>query len=82
MANETPKKEETFREKEKRLRNRKQDYKLTYKKGLFYNNIDRLIEYLKQPDVAVRVHASGSLDDDTDFIQITIEGFKAAEDGI
>jgi hypothetical protein len=75
-------KTETFFEKEKRLKKRTQDFKMTYKKGLFYANKDRLIEYLQQPDVLVRVHASGSLNDDNSFITISIEGFKAAEDGI
>jgi len=75
-------KEETFFQKERRLKSRKQSYKMTYKKGLFYNNTDRLKEYLDQPDVMVRVLNTGSLDDDTSFITITIEGFKAGPDGI
>lgn len=78
------KKEETLFQKERRLKARKPDYKMSYKKGIFYNayQYEKLIDYLKQPDVLVRVHATGSLDDNTDFIQITIEGFKAPEDGL
>lgn len=75
-------KKETIFQKERRLKKRKQTYKETYKKGLFYNNARRLIEYLNQPDTVVRVHASGGLDDNTHFIQITIEGFVPPDSGI
>ena len=77
-----PKKEESYFDKQRRLKARKQNFKMTYKKGLFYNNPDRLVEYLNQKDVVIRVHASGGMDDDTDFITISIEGFKAGPDGI
>ena len=77
-------KEETFFQKERRLKARKQTYKATYKKGVYYNtwHYKKLIEYLNQPDVLVRVLNSGSMDDDTQFITITIEGLKADHDGI
>lgn len=76
--------EETLFEKERRLKSRKQDYKVAYKKGVYYNSwqYDNLIKYLKEKDVLVRVLNAGSLNDGTDFITITIEGFKAPEDGI
>lgn len=79
-----PKKEESIFQKEKRLKARKQDFKMTYKKGVFYSQYQykNLIDYLSQPDVIVRVHAVGSLDDDKAFIQITIEGFTSPKDGI
>jgi len=77
-------KEESLFQKERRLKARKQSYKMTYKKGVYYNTwgYKNLIEYLNQPDVLVRVLNAGSMDDDTQFITITIEGFKAKEDGI
>ena len=76
------KENETYFQLQRRLKSRKQNFKMTYKKGIFYNNPDRLIEYLKQNDVVIRVHASGGMDDDTDFITISIEGFKSGPDGI
>jgi hypothetical protein len=85
MANKvSPKKEESIFQKEKRLKARKQDLKITYKKGVFYSvyQYKNLIDYLNQPDVLVRVHAAGTLDDDTAFVQITIEGFAPTEGGI
>lgn len=77
-------KQENIFQKEKRLKSRKQSYKASYKKGVFYsvNKYPNLIEYLNQPDVLVRVLNAGSLDDDTAFVTITIEGFKASPDGI
>lgn len=76
--------EETLFQKERRLKARKQDYKVTYKKGIYYNTwqYDNLIKYLKSKDVLVRVINAGSLNDGTDFITITIEGFNAPQDGI
>ena len=83
MATQTVK-EESFFAKERRLKARKQNYKATYKKGVFYNSwqYKNLIGYLNSPDVIVRVHSAGTLDDGKDFIQITIEGFVAPQDGI
>lgn len=69
-------KKETLFQKEKRLKNRKQSFRMTYKKGIFHNNFNILKAYLDQPDVVVRVHAGGQMDDQTEFIQITIEGIK------
>lgn len=62
--------------KEKRLKSRKQTYKQTYRKGLYFSDKQKLIEWLNQEDVIVRVHCGGLLDDDSEFIQITIEGLK------
>ena len=80
----TETKEENFFQKERRLKARKQTYSATYKKGVFYSQYQykNLIDYLNQPDVLVRVHKVGSLDDDTTFISITIEGFQSKEDGV
>ena len=76
--------EETFLAKERRLKARKQTFKMSYKKGLYYTSwkYKNLVDYLNQPDVLVRVLNTGSMDDDTDFITITIEGFKAPDTGI
>lgn len=84
MANEKLKKDESLFQKERRLKARKQDFKMTYKKGVFYSayQYQNLIDYLNQRDVIVRVHATGTLDDGTSFLQITIEGLTAKEDGI
>ncbi len=70
--------EETYFQKEKRLKSRKQVYKETYKKGVFieYNAKDNLASWIAQNDVIVRVNTAGRLDDGTEFIQVTIEGFK------
>jgi hypothetical protein len=70
--------EESLFQKEKRLKSRKQVYKETYRKGLFfeYNQKDKLIEWIKQNDVIIRVHSGGQLNDETEFVSITIEGFK------
>lgn len=77
-------KEETFFQKERRLKARKQSFCVTYNKGIFYNTwaYKQLIEYLNQPDVLVRVLKGGTLNDDTNFLTITIEGFKAGADGL
>lgn len=69
-------KEESFFAKERRLKARRQTFKMVYKKGCFFDNKQRLIEYLQQPDIIVRANAAGDMDDGTEFIQITIEGFK------
>lgn len=82
MANEKIKKRENIFTKERRLKARKQTYKETYKKGFFYVAYQRLQEYIGQPDVLVRCHASGQLDDGIAFIQITVEGFTPSKDGI
>jgi hypothetical protein len=60
---------------QKQLEKRKQVYRESYRKGVFFDNKEKLIEWLRQKDVIVRVHAGGRLDDDTELIQITIEGF-------
>lgn len=75
---------ETLFQKEKRLKARKQTFKTSYKKGVYYNSYhhNRLIDYLTQPDVLVRVINAGSLDDDKSFITITIEGFEYKFDGV
>lgn len=59
----------------KQLEKRKQVYRESYRKGVFFDNKEKLIEWLRQKDVIVRVHAGGRLDDDIELIQITIEGF-------
>lgn len=69
-------KEENWLAKERRLKARRQTFKMVYKKGLFFENKQRLIEYLQQPDIIVRANAAGDMEDGTEFIQITIEGFK------
>lgn len=69
-------KHESIFQKDKRLKDRKSVYKETYKKGLFFDNKNVLIEWLKQNDILIRVHAGGKLDDETEYIQITIEGFR------
>ena len=83
MSTKTVKEESLFA-KERRLKARKSTYKVTYKKGVFYNSWqhENLVGYLNQPDVLVRVHSAGTLDDGKNFIQITIEGFVAPNDGI
>lgn len=73
---------ESFFQKEKRLKARRPVYKETFKKGLFYMAYERLISYINQPDVLVRIHSSGELDDGTSFLNITIEGFTASKNGI
>lgn len=75
MSVKSPTKE-TPAAKEKRLKSRKQTYKESYQKGIFFNDKQKLIEWLNQEDVIVRVHSGGLLDDKTEFIQITIEGLK------
>lgn len=71
-----PAQEENFFQKERRLKKRKPVYTESYKKGCFHQRPDVLSEYLKQPDIIVRVNKGGKLDDGTEFIQITIEGIK------
>ena len=78
----TKQKDETFFQKEKRLKARRQTYKETYRKGLFYMAYERLKGYIDQPNVFIRIHSSGELDDGTAFIQITLEGFTPSEKGI
>lgn len=84
MKADTKNKEESIFQKERRLKARKQDYKISYKKGVYYSQYayKQLIDYLNQPDVLVRVLNAGSMDDDTAFVTITIEGFKSGPDGI
>ncbi len=75
---------ESLFQKDKRLKSRKYASKVTYKKGVFYNqhSYKNIIGYLNSPDVIVRVLNAGDLNDGTNFITITIEGFKAPADGI
>ncbi len=67
---------ESFIQKDKRLKSRKSVYKETYRKGLFMDDKETLIEWIKQKDVIVRINAAGKLDDGTEYNQITIEGFN------
>lgn len=67
---------ETLFQKEKRLKARKQVYKMTYKKGLFMINKTALCSWIMQDECLIRVHASGVMDDDTEFTSITIEGYN------
>lgn len=69
--------QETIQQKETRLKKRKPIYTETYRKGLFLNNApESLKKWVDQPDIVVRVHKGGNLDDGTEFINITIEGIK------
>lgn len=61
-------------ERAKELVKRKQIYKETYRKGLFLTDKERLCDQIMQPEVIVRAVSSGSLDDDTEFINISVEG--------
>lgn len=69
---------ETFLQKDRRLKARKQSYKETYRKGALveYNGKDKLVEWINQDDIIIRLHTAGKMDDGTEFIQVTIEGFK------
>lgn len=77
MSKAETKKEETYHQKELRLKARKQIYKMTYKKGVFMHNHEALCKWIMQQDVVLRINSGGLLDDDTEFVQLTIEGFKA-----
>lgn len=68
-----------LRKKEKILKARKPDFKMTFRKGLFVADKERIIEYIKQPDVLLRAHWEGSFEDETGCINITIEGYKNEE---
>ena len=68
-------KEESFLAKERRLKARKPVYKETYAKGMFLISKEELCEWIMQPDVLIRAHSSGTLNDETQFVQITVEGF-------
>lgn len=67
---------ESFLQIDKRLKSRKSVYKETYKKGLFIENKEVLIEWIRQKEVIIRINAAGKLDDGTEYNQITIEGFN------
>lgn len=69
-------KEENIFQKEKRLKARKIVYKETYKKGLFMINKEQLISWINQSEVLIRIHHAGQLNDETEFVTISIEGFK------
>lgn len=62
-------------QKERRLKSRKQVYCQTYRKGLFMVNKDELCKWIMQNDVIIRIHKAGALDDDTEFCNISVEGF-------
>lgn len=69
---------ETFLQKEKRLKARKQTYRESYKKNavfIEYSGKDKLIEWLRQENVLIKVQAAGLLDDESEFTQLSIEGF-------
>jgi hypothetical protein len=63
--------------KERRLKKRKKTLTMKYKKGVTFDNPYKLVEWLGQKDILVYLNSSGQLDDDTEFVQITIEGVKA-----
>jgi len=70
-------KSESHHQKTIRLRKRKRDFQAVYAKGVFFVNKHMLIDFLQQPDVVVRCCKSGVLNDDTEFIEIAIEGFNS-----
>lgn len=65
-----------IQEEQNRLKNRRRIYEEKYRKGIFYRNPEQLIALLKEAGVIIRMHSTGALDDDTCFMQISIEGFK------
>lgn len=68
---------ESFFQKEKRLKARRSVYRETYRKNaLFIENKEVLIKWIRQRDIIIRVIAAGKLDDDTEFNQLSIEGFN------
>lgn len=69
-------KEESFFAKERRLRTRRQTFKMSYNKGLYFENKKELIKWLEQDEILVRIHSGGKMNDGTEFLQITIEGIK------
>ncbi len=62
--------------KSKSVEKRKQTIKWSFQRNVFHNNKHELIKWIKQSEVQVRCHSTGSYNDGTEFIQITIEGFK------
>lgn len=68
------KEKENFIQRERRQKARKSVYKETYKKGVFIDK-EQIIKWLNQDDILVRVNAGGKLNDNSEYIQITIEGF-------
>lgn len=70
--------EENIFQKERRLKKRKQVYKETYKKGIYWVDWKRqeIADHVLEDDVLIKVINSGDLDDGTHFLTITIEGYK------
>lgn len=68
-------KEENIFQKERRLKARKQTYIMSYRKGLFMVNKEELCKWIMQDEVLIRIHKAGNMNDDTEFCNITVEGF-------
>ena len=68
---------ESFRDKINRLRKRKRDFQATYAKGVYFTNKLILKNFIDQNDVVIRCRKSGVLDDETLFIEVSIEGFNS-----
>lgn len=66
----------TFEQKQSMLRKRKRDFSIKYRKGVYFSPPGVLANILTQPDLVIRCHESGVLDDNTQYINISIEGFK------
>ena len=69
-------KKELPSQKERRLKARKTTYAETYRKGIFMVNKEALCSWIMQNDVLIRINKAGMLDDDTEFCNIQVEGFK------
>lgn len=69
-------KEETLFQKEERLKKRKQSFKMTYRKGLFWSDKEKLCQFIMQDEVLIKIHFAGNLDDDTEFCNVTVEGMQ------
>lgn len=63
--------------KSKPVEKRKQTVKWGFQKDIFHNDKKELIKWIEQPNVKVRCHSAGSYNDGTEFLNVTIEGFKA-----
>lgn len=55
---------------------RKEIYRESYKKGLYHTDLEVLCNWIKQAGVVVHIQAAGKNDDDTEFVQLKIDGFK------
>lgn len=69
------KKKETPQERELRHKKRKFDFKQTYKSGIF-GDPQQVRKILEGEDVTVRMIDSGTLNDDSEFMTIRIEGIR------